>query len=165
MIIDMLNDFVLKGAPLEVPRAQEIIPRIKEELEKARGAKIPIIYICDAHRRDDPEFKVWPVHAVKGTKGAQIIKELEPHKNDYIILKTTYSGFYRTRLEGLLKKLRIEELIVTGILTNICVLYTAVDALMRGYQVIIPEGCVAGINSDDERFALRQIREILKPRR
>jgi nicotinamidase-related amidase len=165
LIIDMLNDFVLKGAPLEVPRAFEIIPKIKEELQKARQRKIPIIYLCDAHRKDDPEFRTWPTHALKGTKGANIIKELKPEKKDYIVLKTTYSGFYKTRLEALLKKLKIEELIITGILTNICILYTAVDALMRGFIVTLPEGTVAGINPDDEKFALRQIKEVLKPRR
>ena len=165
LIIDMLNDFVLKGAPLEVPSARGIIPRIKEEIEKARKEKIPIFYICDAHKKDDPEFKVWPPHAIQGTKGQEVIEELKPQKNDFIIFKTTYSGFYKTNLEKLLRKLKIEELIITGILTNICVLYTAVDALMRGFKVEIPEGTVAGLNPDDEKFALRQIKEILKPRR
>ena len=64
----------------------------------------------------------------------------------------------------LLKKLQVDELTVTGTLTNICVLYTSVDALMRGYRVNVPKDCVAGIDADDHRFALRQVREILKPR-
>jgi nicotinamidase-related amidase len=165
LIVDMLNDFVLKGAPLEVPRAREIVPHIKEEIDKARKEKIPIIYLCDAHSKDDPEFKVWPSHAVKGTKGQEIIVELKPEKRDFVIFKTTYSGFYKTKLEKLLRKLKVEKLIVTGILTNICVLYTAVDALMRGFDVEIPEKAVAGINPEDEKFALRQIKEVLKPRR
>ncbi|MCM8778511.1 MAG: cysteine hydrolase [Candidatus Omnitrophica bacterium] len=165
LIIDMLNDFVLKGAPLEVPRAREIIPRIREKINEAYPKDVPVIYICDAHKKDDPEFKVWPVHAVKGTKGAEVVEELKPKDKDYIIYKTTYSGFYKTRLEKLLKRLKIDTLIVTGILTNICVLYTSVDALMRGFNVEIPEGCTAGLNPEDEKFALRQIREILKPRR
>ncbi|MCM8798423.1 MAG: cysteine hydrolase [Candidatus Omnitrophica bacterium] len=165
LIIDMLNDFVLKGAPLEVPRAREIIPKIREEIDKAHKENIPIIYICDAHRKDDVEFKVWPSHAVKGTKGADVIEELKPQEGDHIVYKTTYSGFYKTELEKLLKKLKVNALILTGILTNICVLYTGVDALMRGFSVEIPEGCTAGLNTEDEKFALRQIREILKPRK
>lgn len=165
LVIDMLNDFVLKGAPLEVPRAREIIPKIKEEIEKAHRENIPVIYICDAHRKDDVEFKTWPSHAVKGTKGAEVIEELKPQKGDHIVYKTTYSGFYKTNLEKLLKKLKVNGLIIVGILTNICVLYTAVDGLMRGFSVEIPKGCTAGINPDDEKFALRQLEEVLKPRR
>ncbi len=161
----MLNDFVLRGAPLEVPRARNIVPEIKQEIKKARRAKGPVIYLCDAHRRGDPEFKTWPVHAVKRTAGAEIIEALKPRKDDYVVFKTGYSAFYKTRLEYLLRKLEIEEIIIAGLLTNICVLYTAVDALMRGLKVTIPEKAVAGVNPADERFALRQINKILKPRR
>lgn len=60
LVIDMLNDFVLKGAPLEVPRARQIISHIKKRLARAAREHVPVIYVCDRHRKEDPEFKVKP---------------------------------------------------------------------------------------------------------
>ncbi len=165
LIIDMLNDFVLEGAPLEVPSTRDIVPNIAKKIKEARESGIPVVYLCDSHSPDDPEFKVWPRHAVKGTKGAQVIDELKPHKDDIVIPKTTYSGFHNTDLDERLKALGVEGLIITGCVTNICVLYTSVDAYMRGYYVDVPEDCVAALDEGDHRFALRQIKDILKPRR
>lgn len=165
LVIDMLNDFVLEGAPLEVPDARKIVVSIRAQIEKARERNIPIFYLCDRHRADDPEFKVWPRHAVQGTPGAEVIAELAPAEGDCVVPKVSYSGFFQTDLDARLRTSGIEHLILTGCVTNICVLYTAVDAYMRGYTVDVPEDCVAGLNEDDHRFALRQIREVLKPRR
>ena len=165
LVIDLLNDFVLEGAPLEVPDARKIIAPIQAQIEKARKQHIPIFYLCDRHREDDPEFKVWPRHAVQGTPGAEVIAELTPTEGDCVIPKVSYSGFFETDLDERLRASGIEHLILTGCVTNICVLYTAVDAYMRGYTVDVPEDCVAGLNEEDHRFALRQIKEVLKPRR
>lgn len=164
VVIDMLNDFVQRGAPLEVPGAREAIPVIQARIAQARRESIPIIYVCDNHRQDDPEFQVWPPHAVRGTAGQQVVKPLAVQKGDRIVLKTTYSGFFGTRLEALLKRLKVKELILTGVCTEICVLYTAVDALMRGYRVHVPERCVAGLTPEGHAFALKQMREVLKPK-
>lgn len=163
LIIDMLNDFVKKGAPLEVPKARGIVNNIRRELEKARRTGIPVVYCCDRHAPEDREFEIWPPHAVRGTKGAEIIKELKPIKGEFVVAKKTYSAFYRTNLEKVLKRLGVERLVLTGVVTNICVLYTAVDAYMRGYEVAVPEECVAGFKTGDNRFALRQIKKVLKP--
>ena len=162
LIIDMLNDFVLPGAPLEVPDTRKIIPNIGREIIKAREEGYPIVYLCDAHASDDKEFKMWPRHSVKGTKGAQVLDELEPEPKDTVVEKTTYSGFYNTRLEEVLKSLSTEEIILTGCVTNICILYTAYDLVSRGYKVTVPKDCVAGLNKDDHEFALRQMEKVLK---
>ncbi len=162
LVIDMLNDFVLEGAPLEVHEGRKILPALKRRIEEARREGIPIIYICDSHDKDDEEFKVWPPHAISGTKGAEIIKELKPEEKDYIMRKKRYSGFFETGLDSTLKKLGVKELIITGLVTNICVLYTTADAVMRGYQVTIPKDSVAALNEEDGRFALNQMENILK---
>jgi nicotinamidase-related amidase len=162
LINDMLNDFLLPGAPLEVPRGRDIVPSLKERINQARKERIPVIYICDSHSRDDEEFRHWPPHAVAGTDGARIIDELKPQSEDYIIEKTRYSGFYKTQLDSMLKRLGIEELIITGLMTNICILYTAVDAQMRGYSVIIPTDSVAELDRADGQFALSQMANVLK---
>jgi nicotinamidase-related amidase len=165
LITDMLGDFIDEGAPLEVSGGRDIVANIQKQIENARKANIPILYCCDRHKKDDPEFKIWPPHAVEGTKGAEIVDALKPQKDDYIIPKTTYSSFFETTLDATLKKLNASHLILTGVCTNICILYTAVDAYMRGYLVTVPETCVAALTEEDHQFALKQIKVVLKPRK
>ena len=162
IIIDMLNDFVRKGAPLEVPNIASIIGPIKREIEKEKILGSPIIYLCDSHDTDDKEFKAFPPHAVKNTEGAKIIEEMKPEGNDLIVLKNTYSSFFKTELEGMLERLSVSRLVLTGCVTNICVLYTAADAVMRNYSVDVVEDAVIGLNQEDHRFALDQMKDVLK---
>ena len=164
LIIDMLNDFVKEGAPLEVPETRKVIPNIYRKVSKAREQGIPIIYVCDRHREDNPEFKlkIWPPHAIAGTEGAEVVEELRPLKGDYTVTKENYSGFFQTELDSLLKRLKINHLILTGCVTNICILYTAADAMMRGYKITVPSDCIAGLNEEDHDFAIRQMKTILR---
>jgi nicotinamidase/pyrazinamidase len=162
-VINMLRDYLEEGAPLEIPAGRWIIENIAGEIRYAREKGRPIIYLCDAHEQDDPEFEHLPRHAVKGTRGAEVIDALAPQPGDHTIAKVSYSGFFRTGLEKLLDELDIDEVLLCGLPTNVCVLYTAVDALQRGIRVIVPETCVAGLTEGDHKFALRQINEILKP--
>ncbi len=163
LIIDMLNDFVLEGAPLEVPETRKIIPVIKNEIEKARKEGKPVIYICDSHEPDDKEFRKfgWPRHAVKGTEGAKVVKEIEPSKDDIIIEKTTYSGFYNTTLDETLKRLGIDSLRLTGCVTHICVMFTASDAVLRDYSVTVVKDGVAGLTEEDHQAALRIMKNVM----
>jgi len=163
LVIDMLNDFVRDNAPLFVPGGQGIIPAIKNRMDEARANGVPIIYICDAHSKNDPEFRVWPQHAVKGSPGAKVVEQLAPKKGDIVILKKSYSGFYGTTLENALKRIGAKELTITGVCTEICVLYTTADAYMRGYKVEVPEDCSAALTPEDHRFALKQMKQVLKP--
>lgn len=163
LIIDMLNDFVLEGAPLEVPNTRKIIPVIKEEIKKAKKEGNPIIYICDSHEEEDKEFSKfgWPSHAVKGTKGSEIIEELRPGEEDIIIKKNTYSGFYNTKLDETLKSLGIDSLKITGCVTHICVMFTASDAVLRDYKVTVLKDGVAGISEEDHEAALRIMKNVM----
>ncbi len=159
----MLNDFVLEGAPLEVPDTRTIIPVIKEEIRKAHAAGNPVIYLCDAHAPNDREFTKfgWPAHAVKGTGGAEIVDELRPGKGDIVIHKTTYSGFYGTDLDATLRRLGISALRLTGDVTHICVLFTASDAVLRDYRVTVVEDAVAGLAREDHDAAIRIMKNVL----
>lgn len=161
LIIDMLNDFVLENAPLEVPSARKLLSNIKREMDKARSEDAPVIYVCDAHEPDDKEFSIWPHHCVKGSKGAQVVKELTPREGDIIIDKKTYSGFYETRLDDVLKELGVSDLTLTGCVTNICIMFTAADAVLRGYKMTVPRDCSAGLDPEDDRFAFRQMKNVL----
>jgi nicotinamidase-related amidase len=161
IVIDMLNDFCDKKSALFVPDNLKILPFIKKEIESARESGIPIIYLCDSHDEDDEEFKLWPRHCVKGEYGAEIVNELKPKESDIIVEKKTYSGFYKTKLESILKELGIDTLVLTGCVTNICILFTAFDAVKRGYKVIVKKDCVAGLDEKDSEFALKLMKNVL----
>ena len=130
LVIDMLNDFVT--GELRCDTAQEIIPSIQKLLNAAREHDLPVIFCNDAHLHCDSELKKWGKHAMKGSKGAEVIPELDPTPNDYIIEKRTYSGFFETGLDLLLRDLHSDTVIITGMHTNICDRHTAADAFFRG---------------------------------
>lgn len=163
LVIDMLNDFVQEGAVLEVVQARRIVPGLRMRLAEARRAGTPVVFVCDAHAPDDREFARmgWPPHALRGSEGARVIDELAPLPGEQIIAKSTYSGFVDTELDSFLKALAVDELILTGCVTNICVLYTAADAVMRGYRVTVPAELVAPLDEADGAFALRQMERVL----
>ncbi|WXG45859.1 MAG: isochorismatase family cysteine hydrolase [Candidatus Atabeyarchaeum deiterrae] len=162
LVVDMLNDFIKKGAPLEVPLGRRIVNSIKGLLEKAREVGVPVVCLCDRHLPSDPEFKVWPKHTVAGTEGSNVIFELSPKGGEFIIPKRRYSGFFGTDLDLTLSELNVDTLIITGVLTNICVLYTTVDASARGYDVIIPQDSVAALTEENQKWALKNMEEVTK---
>ena len=164
LIIDMLNDFVQKGASLEVPDTRNIIPAIQREIKDAHEKGDMVIYICDSHAPDDEEFDHfgWPSHGVKGTAGADIIDELKPSQQDSIIEKTTYSGFYKTKLDTTLKGLGVNTLRLTGCVTHICVMFIAYEAAIRGYRIEIVGDGVAGLAPEDHETALRIMQNVLR---
>lgn len=158
IIIDMLNDFVT-GA-LKCERANRIVPNISKLINRAREKKIPIIYVNDAHLpKIDFEFVLWGPHAIKGTKGAEVISGLKPREIDIVVEKRRYSGFYSTDLDDILKELNVNTLILTGLHTNCCVKHTAGDAFFRGYKVVVPEDCVEAFTEEDHRWGLEYMRK------
>ncbi len=161
LVIDMLNDFIRPGAPLRVPAVNDIVSSVVRRVNEARSKKVPVIFLCDAHDPDDREFEAWPPHAVEGTTGARVIAELTPQGGDFVIKKKRFSGFFRTDLDAVLKKLETTHLFVTGLVSNICVLYTVADARSRGYHVTVYRDAVAGLERETHEFALQQMREVL----
>lgn len=163
LVIDMLNDFVLEGAPLEVPETRNVLQVIRSEIAQARKRGNPVIYVCDAHDSDDREFTKfgWPAHAVEGSAGAQVVEEIKPQPGDAVIKKQTYSGFFNTRLDGVLKDLGVTGLRLTGCVTHICILFTASDAVLRDYKVTVVEDGVAGLSREDHDAAIRIMKNAL----
>ncbi len=160
LVVDMLNDFTLDDAPLKVEENKKIIPNIKKLIENERN-KSHIIYVCDAHSENDVEFEIWPKHCVKKTKGAEIVDELKPKDSDFIVEKTTYDGFYNTVLDELLKNLGVTRLIITGCVSNICILHTASSAVLRRYDVEIPINCISSLDDASKECALNHFRNVL----
>jgi nicotinamidase-related amidase len=163
LVIDMLEDFVRPGAPLEVPRTRAMLPALRRRIARARRAGEPVVYVCDSHRKNDPEFARmgWPPHAVAGTPGAGIVAALSPLPGDVVVEKRTYSGFHRTNLQSVLRRLGAGEVALSGCVTSICVLYTAADAAMRGYAVTVDEALVAGLDDATHAFAIDQMENVL----
>ena len=155
VIIDMLNDFVT--GKLALDRAKHIVPNLKRLIEAARKSGVPVIYSNDAHQPQDWEVtEKWGEHAMKGTNGAEVIPELAPTQKDYIIEKRTYSSFYETGLDQLLKSLYkgegVKTVVLGGMHTHICIRHMAADAFFRGYNIIIAaDGCEAFTQEDHEQ--------------
>ena len=152
----MLEDFVY-GA-LKNDRAVKIIPNIKKLLDFARKNGWVVVFSNDAHLPGDPEEKVWGAHAIKGTPGAQVIKELKTQKGDIVSGKRNYSAFYETGLDEILKKKGVEEVVITGQHTHICVRHASADAFMRGYKVTVPEDCVETFSDKDHKEGLEYLK-------
>jgi len=157
MVVDMQNDFVDKDGKLFVGDSRKIIPNIQRTLAKVRETNVPVVYTQDWHGKDDPEFKVWPAHCVEKTVGAEIVQSLKPVSRDFIVRKKSYDPWFKTELEELLKRLKIKTMVVTGTVSNICVLHAVAGATLRGYESVVPVDCVAALNDVDQEFAFRQI--------
>ncbi|HID04666.1 MAG TPA: cysteine hydrolase [Aigarchaeota archaeon] len=157
IVVDMQNDFADPKGSLFVKTAPDTIPAISRVLEKAREAGVKIIYTQDWHSGDDPEFKIWGVHALAGTWGAEVVDALKPREDDIIVKKLRYDAFYGTSLEHILRLHKIETLVVTGTVANICVLHTAGSAALRWFNVVVPVDCISAITEFDYKAALRQI--------
>jgi len=162
IVIDMIHDFVYGKFGGE--RAQAVIPCIASLLEQARRDELPVIYIKDAHKEGDKELEVWGQHAMKDTEGSKVIEELAPKPGDYVLEKSTYSSFYNTGLEPLLRELGINEVILTGVTTDICVRHSAADAFFRGFEVIIPKECVNSFSDEAQERALKEMSDLYKAR-
>lgn len=163
LVIDMLEDFVRPGAPLEVPKTRAILSALRRRIARARKEGELVVYVCDSHRRDDPEFARmgWPPHAVAGTPGAAVVARISPEPGDVVVDKKTYSGFHRTSLASVLRRRGIRHLSLSGCVTNICILYIAYEAAVRGYDVTVDEALVAGLDAKSHAFALGQMEKIL----
>ncbi len=162
LIIDMLNDFICEGRPLEVPAARGIVSAIQKAREKAYQAGAKVVYSCDNHIPNDPEFQAWPPHAVIGTEGAQVIEDLAPKEGDSVVPKHTILPFHDTGLDTRLRELGVKKLFITGVLTDICVYHAAASAAVRGYDTTILTDCVAALTPEDHEYALRQAVRIFK---
>lgn len=158
MVVDMINDFVT--GKFGSKQARAIIPKIAELLRKARQKGIPIIYLRDAHFSDDREISIWGEHAMKGSKGSEIIPELKPENNDIVIEKRWYSGFVGTELQKFLKDMGIDAIIFTGVSTEICVQNNVAYAYFLGYKTIVPKDCTASMDEESYEMSLRYMNSI-----
>ncbi len=141
VIIDMLNDF-LEG-PLKTNDAINTVGATKKVLDAFRANKLPIIYVNDHHYMHDFEIRVWGKHAMADTEGSKVFTAIAPQAGEYIIEKHTYSGFYGTPLDFILRSNKVDAIVLVGLDADICVRHTAADAFFRGYSIFVVRDAVA----------------------
>jgi nicotinamidase-related amidase len=164
IVEDMQKDFCNEDGALFIgDTVNAIIPRISGLIERAIRKEVHLIFAQDWHSHDDDEFEIWGQHCVRETPGAEVIDVFAPLlKEAHVIRKQKYSDFFGTDLDAHLKEKGIRTLIVVGVATNICVLHTAIDAAHRGYELIVPEDCVAALSDHEHEYGLLHIKTILR---
>lgn len=161
LIIDMINTLDFEEGELLLKRALPAAERINKLKEKAKSQGVPVIYVNDNFGQWRSNWEeVYEVCVKEGCKGKELTQKMKPEEDDYFVLKPKHSGFYSTTLEVLLESLASEKLILTGIAGNICVLFTANDAHMREYEVIVPGDCIASNTEEDDKYTLKQLSNV-----
>jgi len=159
VVVDMLEDFIY--GVLKCERMVPKIPNVAEVLDASRSLGIPVIYCNDSHKPSDFELNRWKPHAMRGTKGAQVIGELAPKKSDRIVPKSTYSSFHETELDDVLRSLYggrgANTLVIAGVTTDCCVRHTAADAFFRRYQVSVLEDGVEAFSDAQHKLGLQYV--------
>ena len=158
LLVDVINDFDFPEAESLLAGAQRAVPRIAALLGRARAAGVPVIYVNDNFGRWRSDFRSTVERCSEPFRpGAALVRQLAPQPGDYFVLKPQHSGFFHTPLELVLHELRAEILVLCGFATNSCVSFTAHDAHMRGFRVVIPHDTTAANTADVCAGALRQL--------
>ena len=136
-------------------RSVRMAARLAALCDRVARARLPVVYVNDnlGLWRSDVDDLVERCCA-RGVAGAPIVKLLAPRPTDLVVLKATLSGFYQTPLDVLLRLAGVHTVIVTGLMADNCVLFTAADAYMRDYRIVIPRDCVTAKTPAAARRAL-----------
>ena len=161
LIIDIINDLDFPEANQLMRYAPAMARKIAALKERAKKARIPVIYVNDNFGRWRSDLPGLVEHCRKG-KAREIVDLLRPDEDDYFVLKPKHSGFFSSALETLLRYLGARTLVLTGIAGNCCVLFTANDAYMRDYRLIVPRDCTVSNTKKENDQALALIKNYLK---
>lgn len=163
VLIDVINDLDFPEAKHLLRFARPMARKLLKLKQRAKQAGVPVIYVNDNFGRWRSDFRRQVVHCLhEKSRGREIVQLLQPDDDDYFVLKPKHSGFYSTTLDTLLRYLGAKKLILTGIAGNFCVLFTANDAYMRDYELIIPSDCSVSNTAEENRQALGLMRKFLK---
>jgi len=171
IVVDMQNDFVAAGAPMDTPAARDMVPNLARALDFCRKVGIRIVYTTHAHRRDGSDAglfdDLWPPIASKQglvdeTPGIEIYPDLAPAPGEHIIKKHRYSAFFGTDLDIILREWGIESVIVTGTTTENCCHATARDAMFRNYRVAFLSDATGTFDYPDVGYGAMSAAEVHK---
>jgi nicotinamidase-related amidase len=163
LLIDVINDFDFPEADELIKHAQTMAERLAALKLRAKENGVPVVYVNDNFGRWRSDFEAQVSHCLTDDNpGKSVVDLLKPEPDDYFVLKPKHSGFFSTTLDTLLEYLGVNTVIITGIATNICVLFTANDAYMRDFHLLVPADCTASNTREQNEYALQQIKEVLK---
>ncbi|BDH60278.1 peroxyureidoacrylate/ureidoacrylate amidohydrolase RutB [Lysinibacillus sp. PLM2] len=170
IVVDVQNDFCSRDGNLgkqgaDLSMVDEMVPNLIELIANAKMNKVPVIYIQTFHEAATDSI-TWKSRGVSsgaepnicrpGTCGAEFY-EVAPQDDDIIVNKHRYSAFLNTRLDTVLRTLKVETLIMTGVATNVCVESTARDGFMRDYNIVFLEDCTASYSREAHEMTLKNI--------
>jgi len=163
LLIDVISDFEVEDSEELFKNTLPIARNLSILKERAKKERVPVIYVNDNFGKWRSDFKKLPEHCLKDdVRGRPIVELLLPDDEDYFVLKPKHSGFFSTTPDVLLTYLQVNTLILTGITTDICVLFTANDAYMRDYNLCVLKDCVASVKLEENEHALKHIKRVLK---
>jgi nicotinamidase-related amidase len=162
LILDMVSRFDFPDGEATARAARRIAPHIARLKDRVRSAGFQVIYVNDnpGRWRSDAPALVREA-AAQDSLGTAVLKALRPTTEDYFILKPRHSAFFATPLATILEALKTRRLILTGVSSHQCVLFTANDAHVRQFELVVPSDCIAAPSAADTRLAIRYFRKAL----
>ncbi len=152
IVVDMQQFFLNEASPTFTCGGVAILPTVKRLLNTFRRFKRPVIFTQHVHHPDDLDAGImgwwWEGKCLEGSPESDIHPSLAPIPNEKVVLKHRYSAFYNTDLETVLRCLKVEDVVVSGIMTNMCCESTARDAYYRDYRVFFPADGTGSINEE-----------------
>lgn len=162
LLVDVINDFDFPTAPKLLRFALPAAKRISTLKHRLRKRNVPVVYVNDNFGRWQSDFRRQIERCMKeDSAGSAVARLLAPSAEDYFVLKPKHSGFHCTSLDVLLSYFGARRLIITGFAADICVLFTANDAYMRDYELVVPADCVASETATASRGACFQMKSFL----
>jgi nicotinamidase-related amidase len=162
LLIDVINDFDFPEADQLLKYARPMAKQLLRLKRRAQKAGVPVIYVNDNFGRWKSDFRHTVEHCARNGRGSELVRLLRPEQNDYFVLKPKHSGFFSTTLETLLRYLETQTLILTGIAGSFCVLFTANDAYMRDFNLLVPSDCTVSNTKQENESALKIMKKFLK---
>lgn len=155
LLIDVINDMEFPEGDKLLRQTLPAARKIAALKKRAVAAQVPVIYVNDNFGRWRSDFNQQVQHCLNdGVRGEPVARLLAPGEDDYFVLKPKSSAFFGTTLHSLLDHLGIETLILTGVAADVCILFTAHDAHLLSYKIIVPSDCVASNFKRETRAAL-----------
>jgi nicotinamidase-related amidase len=156
LVVDMINAYDFEDAEKLIPSARQAVPNIASLIERARDEDADVIYVNDNYgdwRSSSSEL----VEKALESDHADLLEPIAPGEDSLFVLKPRHSCFYETPLEYLLGQHEIDRVVFTGQATEQCIVYSALDAYIRHFEVAVATDAVAHIHEDLARAALRMM--------
>lgn len=166
-VVDEIEGFLGKTGNLADEKNMVVVPGTRKLLERKISEGWEVLFLCDSHRKGDPELQIFDEHCMAGTEEAKVVDELfEFVTPENYIPKPGHDGFYGTNLEEILKQKNPDYIIVVGVCTDICVLYTIMNLRnikLRNpdYQIIVPKDCVRAFDVGNTDVWLDHMKNVL----